>query len=143
MSLARSSRRPLSSAKFSNENSTLLPRTASRQIMSVESSKAISRLPQGKNKRGTKSLVRARRIRTARKTEWSTPHADVQRPPRHHDCEQSATFRLARELSPRSARAGIARDRARKGPPNFAEEPFSDGPLAAVLTILRNQNFDN
>jgi hypothetical protein len=41
--------------------------------MSVESSKAISRLPQGKNKRGTKSLVRARRIRTARKTEWSTP----------------------------------------------------------------------
>src|SRR5215831_9459070 len=63
------------------------------------------------------------------------PHADLQRPPRHHDCEQSSAFRLARELSPRSARARIARDRARKGPPNFAEERFSDGPLAAVLTI--------
>ena len=60
-------------------------------------------------------------------------HADLQKPPRHHDCEQSSTFRLARELSPRSARAGIARDRARKGPPNFAEEPFSDGPLDGLL----------
>jgi len=62
-------------------------------------------------------------------------HADLQKPPRHHDCEPPSTFCLARELSPRSARAGIARDRARKGPPNFAEEPFSGGPLVAILTI--------
>jgi hypothetical protein len=70
-------------------------------------------------------------------------HAHLQKPPRHHDCEQSSTFRLARELSPRSAPAGIARDRARKGPPNFAEEPFSDVPLAAVLTNWRNQNSES
>jgi hypothetical protein len=36
-------------------------------------SKAKSRLPQGENKLGSKSLFRARRIHTARKTEWSTP----------------------------------------------------------------------
>ena len=63
-------------------------------------------------------------------------HADLQKPQRHHNCEQAPTFRLASELSPRNALAGnSARDSARKGPSNFAEEPFSGRPLAAVLTI--------
>jgi len=61
-------------------------------------------------------------------------HADLQKPPRHHDCEQSSTFGLARELSSRTTHAGIARDRARKSPPNIAEA-FSDGPLAPILTF--------
>ena len=42
----------------------------------------------------------------------------------------------ASRKTPRNALAGnIAGDRARKGPPNFAEEPFSGGSLTAVLTI--------
>jgi hypothetical protein len=61
--------------------------------------KAKSRLPQGENKRASKSLLRARRIYMAPKTDGAR-YADLQKPPQHHDCEQAPTFRLASELSP-------------------------------------------
>jgi hypothetical protein len=58
-----------------------------------------SRLPQGENKRASKSLLRARRIYMAPKPN-GTRYADLQKPPPHPYCEQAPTFRLASELSP-------------------------------------------
>jgi hypothetical protein len=66
---------------------------------SARPAKAKSRLPQGENKRASKSLLRARRIYMPRKPN-GTRYADLQKPPQHHDCEQAPTFRLASELSP-------------------------------------------